>query len=593
MARVFRIAIFMACFLSGGSAYAAGGACPTGGNYINSASPLTLVTLSSLGITNCYYISAAGADTNSGTTEASPWLHSPGMQNCAGNCAAVSVTGGEGFIFRGGDTWHFGNSSLSPYAGVVSACDFNKSSSAGLCFGNAAFTGSSSSPVYVGVDLTWYSGSSWARPIFTGDNPLTPHPGVFADSVASCAYQMGSNNKIVSFEGSTYGILDNFELTGLCSKSTTTSNDVYVEEAGPLTTNNSYERLYIHGWTHIPYTGGYVNNIILFSGTNLNGLGDSHLLNVVDGSDSDPGGIEFVKYGGAYNDAYNVFRYASNYVVTSTHLIHDNLFEYWYGEGDEQHHPNLYEENGEYSATNAVYNNVFLHICQLNGSGSNCPVGMVGIWPEPSVGFTTYFFNNVFGDVNGSEVSGNYFNIGQNANSGNQGTLIIFNNTFQMTGGAVGILDCQSTYAHTFTAANNHYIVDLSSQYSSPCSGGTFVSDGPLMSNATATADGYTASQTYAYSPTLSSSPTVGHGTNEQAFCTALSTAGLSTAATACQSSTTYACGYNSSNHAVSCPAQSAVARPASAAWDEGAYQFSGVQTPAPNPPTSLKVSVQ
>ena len=43
---------------------AAGGACPGGANYVNSASPLTPVTLASLGVTGCYFVAANGNDGN-------------------------------------------------------------------------------------------------------------------------------------------------------------------------------------------------------------------------------------------------------------------------------------------------------------------------------------------------------------------------------------------------------------------------------------------------------------------------------------------------------------------------------------------------
>ena len=114
MARLLRVAIFMACVFSAGSAFATvvpGGTCPA-------SAPVTGK--------NCYFIAASGSDTNNGTSETTPWLHAPGMQKCASNCAAVlSYTSGGirgsaaglGFIFRGGDTWHFGNSGLSPYTG--------------------------------------------------------------------------------------------------------------------------------------------------------------------------------------------------------------------------------------------------------------------------------------------------------------------------------------------------------------------------------------------------------------------------------------------------------------------------------------------
>src|SRR5208337_2423696 len=150
------------------SAWAAGGACPTGASYLNPANPTgSLVTLSSLGVTNCYFIAANGSDSNAGTTEAAPWLHAPEMPNCSSNCAAVDTShttniAGTGFIFRGGDTWHFGNSGASPYTGGTwniwwsgnTSCAYETGE--GNCF-------------YIGVDQAWYTGSSWARPVLNMD----------------------------------------------------------------------------------------------------------------------------------------------------------------------------------------------------------------------------------------------------------------------------------------------------------------------------------------------------------------------------------------------------------------------------------------
>jgi len=41
----------------------------------------------------------------------------------------------------------------------------------------------------------------------------------------------------------------------------------------------------------------------------------------------------------------------------------------------------------------------------------------------------------------------------------------------------------------------------------------------------------------------------------------------------ACKYGTTDACTYDSSTHTVTCPGRTPVARPATAAWDDGAYQ--------------------
>ncbi|MFZ3277440.1 MAG: hypothetical protein WA182_11115, partial [Candidatus Sulfotelmatobacter sp.] len=63
MVKLLRFVVFTACFFCAANAFAAGGTCPSGANYTNPASLRgSLVTLSSLGITSCYYVSAAGSD---------------------------------------------------------------------------------------------------------------------------------------------------------------------------------------------------------------------------------------------------------------------------------------------------------------------------------------------------------------------------------------------------------------------------------------------------------------------------------------------------------------------------------------------------
>ena len=105
------------------------------------------------------------------------------------------------------------------------------------------------------------------------------------------------------------------------------------------------------------------------------------------------------------------------------------------------------------------------------------------------------------------------------------------------------------------------------------------------MTNATATTDGYTSAQTYVFSPPTGASPTVGAGTNEgtinAAYCSALSTAAgsdstLSNAVSACSNDTRYGIVYNVSSHTATYPGRTAIVRPSSAAWDIGAYEFSG-----------------
>jgi hypothetical protein len=130
--------------------------------------------------------------------------------------------------------------------------------------------------------------------------------------------------------------------------------------------------------------------------------------------------------------------------------------------------------------------------------------------------------------------------------------------------------------------------------YASNCSGQGSDTNSLLMTNSAATSGGYTSSQTYVFSPTSSGSPTAGSGANKSSFCSSLATASvtdayLTDAATACASDTRYACTYNTLTHTLTCPARTVVARPASAAWDVGAYQFS--TSSAPQAPGSLQAT--
>src|SRR3989338_10692477 len=111
-----------------------------------------------------YYIDwADGADTNDGLTKSTPWKRAPGMQGCSNNCAVYqtahnsSDTTGAGnqFILKGGVTW----------PNTVLSWDWNHGG------------GTEGNPIYIGVDMTWYSGSSFARPIIDAESlPITPDP---------------------------------------------------------------------------------------------------------------------------------------------------------------------------------------------------------------------------------------------------------------------------------------------------------------------------------------------------------------------------------------------------------------------------------
>jgi hypothetical protein len=605
-------------------AFAAGGACPSGANYTNPANPTgPLVTLSSLGITTCYFVSASGSDSSyDGTTETvsgshGPFLHSPGMPNCASNCSDGLLKAGVGIIFRGGDTWHTGNSSASPYTGNSGGCSVaNPSIVAALC--TYASGTSSSSPIYFGVDKGWYSGSSWARPIFNGDNSLcnsltagttlpdgatctawTDRYGQPGYYVSSCAYQTGASNNTISLQSASYEFIDNFEFVGLCMQHTNqpSSEDAYIvypSANAPLYFLNNY----FHGQSHIQFQGYNADpnchgipevctNGGTFAGSVTGtAVGETVVFNVVDYSDSDPPGTQLC-YGGFYNVAYNYFGYTSDCIPNPLHVFHDNIYEYFFENG----HSNLLEDIGESPSTiNAVYNNVFRHVETHVTSG-----GGVEFWlAPPTTGYSDYFFNNLSYDVGNLEYIDNGGTAGSNAN----GNYVYFNNTFQ-TNNAQGIMRVAPCYTNgTIIDTNNHY-VDDQSPYLGTCTS-LATTTALSMTNAVATSDGYTASQTYGYSPTSGNSPTVGPGTNETSrYCAAMLGSGdalIQAAGTACESDISYGVSYNATTHTVSYPARTANSRPASAAWDVGAYQFSSsvnsqpTQTPPQTP--SLTVTV-
>ena len=155
------------------------------GNVSASSSIASGTTQSPFGGTT-FYIAANGSDSNNGTSKSTPWAHLPGMQNCTANCAAYTPQPGDQFIFRGGDTW--GNASLGD---------------------TWTWSGTASAPIYIGVDETWYSGSSWTQPIWTCG-------GTACIGTGSAANYFTTNNDYVT--------LDNIQFSGIFISSSSQPN---------------------------------------------------------------------------------------------------------------------------------------------------------------------------------------------------------------------------------------------------------------------------------------------------------------------------------------------------------------------------------
>lgn len=501
----------------------AGGTCPTGANYVNPSNPTgPLVTLSSLGITSCYYFSkSAGSDSAAGTTETSPQQHVPGMPSYTGS---ITPAAGQGFILKGGDTWVASDMPLH-FAG----------------------SGISSNPVYVGVDLTWFSGGSWTRPVFDCQ-----------------ATQCGSSAQ-VQISGGNYVILDNIESTGV--KSNTSEQKDFENLSGD---HNVLERLYCHGWSHGTFTDDG-NDTCFSDNASTN---STWMFNVCDGSDTSKDMKNCLRIGGLVA-AYNISNYTYEGLHGHVNDVHGNNFGNFIlddhnGPGD---HANAIVNNLYSGTTGLIYNNV-VHDDTL-------AAGMEDIWIcGASTGDCTGDTIWVFGNVT--------YNLGRGIDVGDHppssaGTVNLYNNSIgDNSSYCVG--NGESPPRSTVNYENNHCIINSGSFCNA-----TGITCNNLASNlqqTTAQADAnasskydqYTMSEAYVWSPVATTNSTVGAGQNLTSSCSGI-------LAALCNDST-YAT-ENTSDHTV-------VLRTANgrgSTWDIGAFEFNAQGQP-PNPPTGLAAVV-
>src|SRR5277367_642023 len=536
------------------------------------------------------------SDSNAGTSKTAAWLHAPGMTNCTANCASYNPVAGDQIIFRGGDTWHFGNSSAVPYVGAADSngakWDVGFSGTAGNCDPSDTAGATRTSCIYLGVDTTWFSGASWTRPVMSGDNTTSTSP------VTGCTYP--TNYSFFSTDnGGEYLIIDNLEWTGMCQPSGG-GQVAYMNEASGATAWNIYSNNYTHGWTHVPFNCGqtcfnmFAWNVRIATQSTI-GPG-----NVCDGWDSDPTGQGCDIFGG-YLIYDNVFGNMAQIVLNGCHDSHDNLIYNFYNTGDGVAHGNAWECNSDAPEQdnagkmqpnvpfNVYYNNVHKHDAPGNATG-----GDVKLWICPNPSAAEYMFNNIMYDMG----TGNTWNLESSCSAAGS-KAYKFNNTVDLISSN---MDCPSG---VLTSVGNHFIVDDGGNGYGNCSGTNDI----IMTHAQAAAQGYMASgkgvtgnnsdvtcanDATPCAPTLGTNSTVGGGVNEQSFCTAMLSSTQSmiqNAGLACKNATTDACTYSTSNHTVSCPGRTPVVRPSTTAWERGAYQFSGSSIVI-NPPTGLIATV-
>ena len=452
-----------------------------------------------------------------------------GMPGCTANCASETPGPGDQFIFKGGDTWNTSGSGQS-VIGTPWVADYS---------------GRTTGRIYFGVDPSWYDGSSFTRPALNMDNPTSTSP------VANCA---NSNTALAYGSDETF---DDFELYGFCDSLgyPTGTNMGMISPNGTGYVGDKFLNFYIHGWTWTnavntccssPNWGG-AETLAAFIGSTQSGdrdNGNEYAYNVIDGSDSAPGGLSAFSSDSCWDINHNYVSNVANIVCGDTHIIADNVVQQ-VNENAGNSHGNTWEDVTSATQTDELfYNNVIRNIGNVSGIGVN-------LWPFPTN--AGYFFNNVMYTVN---QPGNYINVGENGQGNN---ISFFNDTWQ----------CDPTntcggYIYRYgpaTSVANDFVISGDPLYNdTPGSTATDLEEGA----AAATSQGYTATNQYA--PTSPTDPTVATGTNETGECSTLALPDLCRATTLAVGETT--------NHTIAAPERYPEPRPTTGPWDIGAYQY-------------------
>jgi hypothetical protein len=497
-----------------------------------------LLWLTPVSATTHYISFSTGANTNNGLTKGTAWKTHPYMQaasgcTTSGSAPTYSHSAGDIAIFKQGDSW-------------PNAC-FDMVVAAG---------GSIGTPDVYTFDPTWGTagGTTGNKGQAVGTYQFTAGGTVINGT--------STINRFIYESGLSYITYNGMELTGM----TWTGSPSYGNAFGISANADDHiivSNIWCHGWTH---SGATLDVFHCVDGEQFSpyNVGSQVTGSVFDGTGATDSGEAVHNFQILDN---NIVKNMSNGLLPGLNaIVHDNLIFNINTSFDAADHENCIEPLGLISgltSTNYIYNNVW-HDCTA--------VGILTQGNSPSNGIEKdYLWNNVayigatatppipmqFDSVSTSNSSSEVHAWNNTIFGGSGGVCM---RTVSRGNGNFGVLDIQ----------NNHCISG-SGILTNSQTGNTFTNvDNLLMSLATATSQGYTSAQTYAYSPTLVSNATVGVGANLTSL--------ASGATASLVNDTTYG-GARSTN-----------GRPApAAAWDAGAYEFSGA---APSPPTNVTVII-
>jgi hypothetical protein len=448
-----------------------------------------------------FYIDYTTGSNAAAGTKVAPWKVHPFMVGWDGT---YSHAAGDCFYFKGGETWP---NSVFPMT-VISS-------------------GNSTDGDYYGADVTWHTGGSFTRPKFDAGGAVIA--GTYNDFVRMSggggSYTTWDNIEWTNYTwtGNGYG-QNSFICAGACSG----------EITNVTITNN-----YFHKWNHGSATSDAL--YILLGNTNSPYMSGSVISNnVFDNTDGDmvSGAVLYAWSGTITN---NTIRNVTNALLLmgSGGEVGNNDVGPVKVSFDASSHENCIETLGGPTPTWYIHDN----LCHHGETGESMMIG--------NTGETDYVWNNVIWNW-----AGNSPHFAQN--SGQSITRLSFwNNIIVPVAGGDCFIEVFSPSIGRLDIQNNHCIT--TGALTSSLSGITSqtIDHNLLQSPATATAQGYTFSQSpYVYFPTAGGS-TITAGADLSASCSG-SLVGLC-------SDTTYA------------GARTVVSRGSS--WDAGAYQYGGSPT--------------
>jgi hypothetical protein len=383
---------------------------------------------------------------------------------------------GDHFIFEGGVTWP---NSVFPLAVTGSGVAGNDD--------------------YYGVNKSWYSGSSWTRPIFNADNaPITA-----ADPNSGGPTAAGANDVYVDLRGNDYITIDNIEFTGFdadSTKATYAYGDCAMIEASSNGAdedqNITIDDIYVHDF-YIDKADGYnPGSCFVVQGYTNHApfSGNSVLESSTIAGDGNTYGAAVWGFGNVESD--DIHDLAELLILAGHGQISGNtLYDCGYPSfptdgGTASHTHNNALETVQSDGAFYIHDNVIYNTGFDSGRNDECEAMFVGNANE-----TDYVWNNVLYDDYGNSV---------NVDESESPTGAYFwNNTLQ---GGLGETEPCFAQGHagtepTIEIENNLCITGAGDVEGGIAAHALTVRQNVVLGARSAAGDGYTRFERYAYSP--------------------------------------------------------------------------------------------